>query len=682
MMSNLFSGLSPGNPQPFGAQCFDNGVNFSLFSRSAISVTLCLFEENDQSLLAEIHLNPDINKTGDVWHIFVHGLKKTHLYAYSLKTIKRDKPSKFLADPFAKAVNRGRNREFNRDSIGSRSLNYLGVISVEHEFDWEGIKKPEIPIKELIIYEMHVRGFTLDTSSCVSHKGTFLGLIEKIPYLKELGINAIELMPVQEFNEMDYSRINPISNEKLCDYWGYSTINYFSLNSLYASGTENHSSLLEFKTMVREMHRNSIEVILDVVFNHTGEGNYEGPTISFKGIDNSIYYILDEENEYYNFSGCGNTFNCNHPVVTELILTALRYFVIETQVDGFRFDLASILYRDKFGHPHKVSSLIELISQDPILSKTKLIAEPWDAAGLYQVGQFYPHEIRWSEWNGRFRDCIRSFFCGVNRIQGKFATRISGSEDLYYQRAPFSSINFITSHDGFSLADLVSYNQKHNIANGEDDRDGSNHNISWNCGVEGATSDITILKLRQKQMRNFHFALMISQGVPLIYMGDEYGHTKQGNNNTWCQDNKLNWFQWDLIETNGGFYRFYRKMIEFRKNHSILKQATFLTERDVVWHGQFPFQPDFDSNFSFIAFTLINERVDENLYIAFNATSEDIVVYLPPARHLHGWFMVVNTANESPRDFIEDQDLKMIAEEFIRMEANSSILLKTRLLPG
>jgi len=679
--------LSQGFVRPFGTNFFDDGINFSIFSKHATSVTLCLFLKGFEFPVAEILLNNELNKTGDVWHIFVHNLSKDHLYAYRIdgpaENLGKNRfdPKKFLLDPFAKAVY-SEKKQFsliNNESIEiKRDTFFLGAVSVDHDFDWENVKKPKLAMKDLIIYEMHVRGFTIDQSSVVKNKGTFLGIIEKIPHLIELGINAVELMPVQEFNENEYHGIKPLNNTKLCDYWGYSTLNFFSLNTLYAKGKENNSALIEFKTLVRELHRNNIEVIVDVVFNHTSEGNYLGPTISFRGIDNSIYYILDLKNEYYNFSGCGNTFNCNHPVVTELILEALRYFAIETHIDGFRFDLASILNRDKFGEPKRNESIVELISQDPILSKIKLIAEPWDAAGFYQVGSFYPDEIRWSEWNGRYRDTIRLFISGIKKNQGKFASRISGSEDLYHNRAPFSSINFITSHDGFSLADLVSYNHKHNLANGEENKDGLNYNISWNCGVEGDTLDEEVLTLRQKQMRNFHMALMISQGVPMIYMGDEYGHTKNGNNNTWCQDNTLNWFQWDSLTTNSHFYRFYRKMINFRKKHSVLRKSSFLTNQDIFWHGVFPLNPSFESNHSFIAFTLIDTETDENLYVAFNAENRELSVQLPLPRHNYSWHMIVNTANSSPSDFIDDKDLAVFESEWFQMVAYSSVLFKEK----
>lgn len=658
-----------GNPQPLGTKFVAEGCNFAIFSKHASAVTLCLFLDPLGSPIVEIPLSPERNKTGDIWHIFLKHLEKNFYYAYRMDGPKETKShfdfSKFLLDPFAKAV-------FS-DPDKSR---FLGAVDVNQDFDWQGVEKPHIHMNDLIIYEMHVRGFTKSASSQVVNKGLFLGVIEKIPHLLSLGINAVELMPVQEFNREEYKEINPFTHQPLCNYWGYSTINFFSLCTLYTKGNKLSDTLFEFKTLVRELHRNGIEIILDVVFNHTAEGNELGPTLSFKGIDNSIYYILDPKFRYMNFSGCGNTMNCNHPVVADLILEVLRYFVIETKVDGFRFDLASIFSRDQTGTPHKLVHIIDFISQDPILSGVKLIAEPWDATGLYEVGAFYPKKVRWSEWNGQFRDAVRSFLNTRSRKTDEFATRLSGSEDLYHKRAPFTSINFVTSHDGFSLRDLVSYNEKHNLGNGENNRDGSNHNLSRNFGVEGMTEDLEIINVRKRQMRNFHLALMISQGVPLILMGDEYGHTKLGNNNAWCQDNELNWFNWDGLKQNEEFYRFFRKMIEFRNRHALLKKNKFLTTEDVVWHGSLPYHPHFEWLSSFIAFTLIDANSREDLYIAFNAENHSCQVTLPEPPTDKQWVLVANTANESPYDFIDLENRTIFPHHNFEMISHSSIILK------
>ena len=503
-----------------------------------------------------------------------------------------------------------------------------GLISFQSTFDWKGDRSPQIPLRDLIIYEMHVRGFTISPSSGVRHPGTFLGIIEKIPHLLDLGVNAIELMPLQEFNENENTNINPLTHQQLCNYWGYSTVNFFAPMTRYATKTAPGASIEEFKTMVRELHKNGIEVILDVVFNHTAEGNEKGPILSFKGFENPVYYLLNHDFTYSNYTGCGNTVNCNHPVVWEFIVKCLRYWVLEMHVDGFRFDLASTLTRGRQGQPLPTPPLIESLTDDPVLSKVKLIAEPWDLE-VYQVGQFYSHVKRWSEWNGKYRDCIRQFIKGNAGIKGEFITRLCGSEDLYYNRTPLASINFITVHDGFTLRDLVSYNEKHNESNGEDNRDGLTDNDSWNCGIEGPTDDDKILALRNRQMRNYHFTLMISQGVPLLLMGDEYGHTKNGNNNTWCHDNELNWFLWDKLKENGDFYRFYKEMILFRKENPLLKREQFLSPKDAQWHGIEPFKPDWSAHTQFIAFTLLDSDKGNDLYIAFNAQEKGVSVHFP-----------------------------------------------------
>ncbi len=650
--NNLY--LNNGIPKPFGTNIFDYGINFSIFSKKATSVVLCLFSK--ELNITEIPLSKDDNKTGDVWHVFVHDLTPDYLYGYKIDG------STILLDPFAKAV----------FTLNDGTL--LGGFLTKNPFDWEGTKNPQIPTKDLIIYEMHVRGFTIDDSSKVVHKGTFLGIVEKIPYLIELGISAIELMPINIFDQNEYKGINPLNNKILCNYWGYSPLNYFSLHGLYASGRDINSPLLEFKTLVKNLHAHGIEIILDVVFNHTGELDALGPTLSFRGISNSVYYILDPENQYYNFSGCGNTLNCNHPVVIDLILEALRYFVIECHVDGFRFDLASIFNRDEKGEPHKNLKILDMISEDPVLMDTKLIAEPWDAAGFYQVGWFYTAKKRWSEWNGRYRDALRYFLNGLKKDPAKFATRISGSEDLYYKRGPETSINFITSHDGFSLRDLVSYAHKHNLPNGENNEDGLNHNMSNNFGIEGETLDPIILKLREKQMRNFHFTLMISQGVPLIFMGDEYGHTRLGNNNAWCQDNEINWFNWDNLKKNQSFYRFYRKMIAFRKQYSCFRKDTFLQMKDITWHGEKPSFPNFSFGYAFVAFTLIDHASHKKFYIAINANDHEMHLELPLCEEGSRWQFVVNTDNEALKDFIDEKERVAVTETHIKIASHSCIL--------
>lgn len=658
--------ISKGNPWPFGLSSSGEGLNFSVISTSAKKVTLCLFSPSDlQQPAYEIPLDP-LYKTGAVWHVCLTPPPANLFYLYRVDDLKT-----FLLDPYAKSLTSFQTWK------GPDPDNYhpYGIVSTEATFNWENDASPNLKLQDLIIYEMHVRGFTKHTSSKTQHPGTFLGVIEKIPHLLDLGVNSIELLPIFEFDETEYQRINPLTQERLCNYWGYSTVNFFAPMEHYAYSNTPGSAITEFKTMVKHLHRHGIEVILDVVYNHSAEGNSDGPTISFKGLNSDVYYILDDKGKYLNYTGCGNTFNCNHPIVQELILSSLRYWVAEMHVDGFRFDLASIMSRGPRGEVLNNPPILEMISKDPILANSKLIAEPWDSAGLYQVGSFFPSSgKRWSEWNARYRDTVRRFIKGAGQ-KGSFAASLCGSQDMYYRSAPCRSVNFVNAHDGFTLADLVSYNHKHNLENGESNRDGTENNDSWNCGVEGETSEIEILALRAKQMRNFHLALMISRGIPMIHMGDEYGHTKKGNNNTWCQDNILNWFLWDKLEQNKSFYRFYKGLINFRKDHALLRQNRFFTPADIEWHGQALLQPQWDKNIPFIALTLKDPNGND-LYAAFNACPASIKIELPKNTTEHQWHWVVNTANEPPHDFFEgNYSLPIIGEKY-NMDAYSSILLK------
>lgn len=664
--------ISEGSPWPMGISIDAHGLNFAVSSQTAASVTLCLFESNEAY---PIHQFPLTEKTGDVWHIRLNPVPREPLYALKIQSLlEADPHPHFLTDPYAQALSTS--TVWDESLTDMRPYQPLGVVHPPALFDWEGVEPPCIPLQDLIIYEMHVRGFTQDPSSAVNHRGKFLGIIEKIPYLKRLGVNAIKLLPIQEFNEKEVRQINPLTYQKLFQYWGYSTVNYLSPMNRYAVSTEYGSSILEFKTLVRELHRNGIEVILDVVFNHTAEGGRSGPCYSFKGIDKAVYYILNHEGGYKDFTGCGNTLNCQHPRVINFIQDCLHYWVTEMHIDGFRFDLASIFYRNAEGDPVAESPLVERISKDPILAKTKLIAEPWDAAGLYQVGHFYPESARWSEWNGKYRDSLRRFLIGIPGEKREFATRLCGSQDLYGTRSPVCSINFVTAHDGFTLADLVSYNQKHNIENGENNQDGSSHNDSWNCGAEGGTIDKKVQHLREKQKRNFILALMISQGVPMIQMGDEYSHTKKGNNNTWCQDNELNWFLWDGLENNQPFFRFYAKMIQFRKEHPLLRLGRFLTAEDITWHGTAPFEPDWDGDSQVLAFAHKDPVERQDLYAAFNVKDKYISVYLPPPPTGKKWHLVANTSAPPPLDFYDEFDRKPLEEDVFKLQSHSAILLK------
>lgn len=658
-----------GAPYPFGVSYQPNLTNFSLVSPQATKVSLCLFTTSHGTLVDEIVLSPEENKTGDVWHIAIENCQRDLLYAY-LVTPKLQLKQEYLLDSYAKEVYTG--------YLWGTNPNYLplGVTGPVQPFDWEDDKPPHIPVEQLIIYEMHVRGFTQHPSGRASDPGTYLGLIEKIPHLTDLGINAVELLPVQEFNEMEFHQMHPHIKNQLYNYWGYSTVNFFAPMARYASSLQPGSAISEFKAMVKALHKQNIKVILDIVFNHTAEGDKRGPLFSYKGFDNSDYYMLDKHGNYFNFSGCGNTFNANHPITQELIIQSLRYWVTEMHVDGFRFDLASALTRGCKGEPLNSAPLIEAITHDPILRNTLLISEPWDAAGLYQVGSFAPQTLRWHEWNGKYRDCVRKFIKGQPGVRGEFAMRLSGSEDLYSPRAPFTSINFVTAHDGFTLNDLVSYNKKHNMDNGEHNHDGTNDNESWNCGVEGKTSHEHINLLRQRQMRNFHLALMISQGIPMLHMGDEYGHSKGGNNNTWCHDSSLNWFLWDKLSDNRSFYRFYRAMIHFRKKNHLLQRTSFLTANDVDWHGSEPFKADWDHQHPFIAYTLKDPSQHRDLYAAFNAQNNSVRVTLPKPSEPRQWRFVVNTANLPPSDYYDEGNPCIIDKPDYVLEPHSAILLE------
>jgi isoamylase/glycogen operon protein len=664
-----------GSAVPLGVSRKQKGINFSLFSEHAKEVRLDLFRPGEKIPLVKIVLDPAYHRTGHIWHIFIENLPEDLEYGYHVdgphipREGLRFTPLKILVDPYAKSLN-------TTNVWGNFPSQLLGEIILDPPFDWENTKPPRLDWKDLVIYEMHVRGFTEDKTSNSKHPGTFLGIIEKIPYLKQLGVNAVELMPIFEFNETEYVRVHPVTGEKLYNYWGYSTLNFFSPMKKYASSTSKTSAIEEFKRMVKELHRNGIEVILDVVFNHTSEGNENGPIYSFKGIDNSVYYLLDKEGRYKNYSGCGNTMNCNHPVVRDLILDALHYWVDEMHVDGFRFDLASILTRDENGMPMENPPIVKAISEDPLFANTKFIAEAWDAAGLYQVGNF-PHFGVWAEWNGVFRDVVRSFLKGTDDRVGDFARAISGSKELYGEdREPYHSINFVTAHDGFTLSDLVTYQNKHNEDNGENNLDGANQNDNWNCGTEGPSPREEILHLRKKQMRNHHLALMVAIGTPMILMGDEYGHTRKGNNNTWCHDNELNWFLWDHAQKNEDFTRFYKKVINYRKNHPLLRREKYLSPTDVTWHGFDPETPDWSSESRFVAFTLHDPSKKNELYIAFNAYFTDVDVKLPLPIENKKWYRVIDTSLPAPHDFSDNPHHQTPIEGNYRMNSYSAILLE------
>lgn len=655
--------VSSGQPSPLGPSVLGSGVNFALFSEHATGVTLCLSLGPDMAgPMIEIMLNPSNNKTGNVWHVCLEELPlKGVNYGYHVdgpqgwQSGHRFDKNLVLLDPYAKLIE-GR-RFFGDES--QKTSRFLGTYDLTMQFDWEDDdNRTRIPEKDLVVYEMNVRAFTADESSGLSPdvRGTYLGLIEKIPHLVKLGVNAVELLPVFEFDEFEFQR-RPNPRDHMINTWGYSTINFFSPMSRYASGGGGPvAASLEFKELVKALHQAGIEVILDVVYNHTNEADDEFPyTTSFRGIDNLTYYMVDTSSyvQLRNYSGCGNTFNCNHPVVMELVLNSLKHWVNEYHVDGFRFDLASCLCRGCDGEPLSSPPLIRAITKDPAFAKCKLIAEPWDCGGLYQVGSF-PNWDKWAEWNGKYRDDVRRFIKGDDGMKPSFATRLSGSADLYHvnNRKPFHSINFVIAHDGFCLYDLVAYNEKHNDANGEGGRDGCNDNFSWNCGIEGETSDPNIISLRSRQMKNFHVALMLSQGTPMILMGDEYAHTRHGNNNSYGHDTIMNHFQWKQLEGKfDNHFRFFGKVINLRRQHPLLGRAGFLTKGDVTWHEDNWEDPDSH----FLAFTLHEgERKGGDIYAAFNAHTFSVDVRLPSPPMGRSWYRLVDTNLPSPADFVEE----------------------------
>lgn len=676
-----------GSPLFYGARPIAGGVNFCISSAHATSCTLVLFERDKNAPIAELPF-PDEFKIGNVFTMFVFGLDADlHEYGYRFsgpfepKQGQRFDWSKVLLDPFAVLVT-------GRDAWGLRSEDSIPYRCrvAPPDFDWEQDSPPSIPMEDLVIYEMHVRGFTRASSSEVRWPGTFAGVREKIPYLKSLGVNCIELMPIFEFDELDNPRHNPKTGEPLVNYWGYNTVAFFAPKAGYAATGPLGMQSDEFKALVKDLHANGIEVILDVVFNHTAEGNEEGPTLSFRGIDNKTYYILGPNGEYLNYSGTGNTLNCNHPIVREMVRECLRHWVAHYHIDGFRFDLASILGRSLDGEPLANPPLLESLAHDPILAHCKLIAEAWDAAGLYQVGSF-PSYGRWAEWNGRFRDCVRRFMKGDQGQVAEVAKRIMGSPDLYADRGPSASVNYVTCHDGFTLMDLVSYDEKHNEANGEDNRDGNEQNDSWNHGVEGPTLDVTINALRQRQMKNAFAMLLVSQGVPMILMGDEVGRTQNGNNNAYCHDGELTWLDWKLHESNSELFRFCQRMIAFRKAHPALRHSlhtgegfTHTNPLEVTWHGVSPFCPDWSFDSHSIAFMLrMADETKDTLYVILNMYWKSLAFVLPSPPAGQRWCLFANTGLESPNDIAEPGKEKPLSDgRSVVAAARTVILLVAR----
>ncbi|MSU80554.1 MAG: glycogen debranching enzyme GlgX [Gemmataceae bacterium] len=686
-----------GRSAPLGATPLADGVNFVLMCRHGTSVHLVLQAFDSDHILAEISLDYRKNRTGDIWHIHVADLPKVFRYGWRVDGPvgggHRFDPNLILLDPSCTAISDGTHWGCNGNYFNGGNQargTHRRSLFYRRPYDWRKDEPMVTPIEDSVIYELHVRGFTASTTAMVSKPGTFLGLVEKIPYLRQLGVTAVELLPVFEFDEDDCVFVNPLTGENLKNFWGYNSIAFAALKAAYAHTGAQHDQVYEFRDMVRLFHEAGIEVILDVVFNHTGEGDDRGRTYSFRGLDNELYYLLGPNGNYLNLSGCGNTVNCNHPIVRELILTCLRFWVGEMHVDGLRFDLASVFGRDRKGNVIIDPPIVEMISEDGLLRDTKLIAEPWDAAGLYQVGSFPTFGARWSEWNGRYRDDVRRFWRGEPGMGGALATRICGSSDLYQHsgRLPSHSLNFITGHDGFTLWDLVSYNHKHNEANGERNRDGMDENFSWNCGTEGVTHDPEILCLRRRQARNLLTTLMISQGVPMLLGGDEFLRTQKGNNNAWCQDNELSWIDWRLRESHADFLRFTTMLISLRKRHPALRRRTFfkgtgpdgLQRPDVIWHGVEPFAPDFFAGSRTLAFCLDGMRTDRepdrDFYVACNAWIEPIAFRIPRSPNGQRWRRAIDTSLLSPLDIVGlDEGPVVLAESTIHVAPHSMIVL-------
>ncbi len=646
-------------PLPYGAILQEDGVQFVVYSHSATAMRVLLYRRSsDREPHRIVEFNPATDRWGDIWSLFIPRLKSGQLYhfqadgPYDLERGHRFNPNARLIDPYTRALS-GR---FQRSSDGI--IRPPKCVVVNEDFDWQGDRLLRRPLSESVIYEMHVRGFTRSSSSESNHPGTYLGVIDKIPYLKSLGVTAVELMPVHEFPILDpFGKKPPRTN-----YWGYDSLAFFSPHRGYQHGNKAGDQVRQFKEMVRALHAAGIEIILDVVFNHTAEGNHVGPTLSFKGLENRVYYMLNQDGTYKNYSGCGNTVNGNHPICRELIFHCLRHWVYNYHIDGFRFDLASILSRGRHGELIPNPPLVELIAEDPMLADTKIIAEAWDAAGAYQVGSFA--DRRWAEWNGHYRDDIRRYWRGDMGLSGPMATRLAGSADLYQSsgRKPYHSINFITSHDGYPLNDLVSYEQKHNQANGEDNRDGDNNNYSANYGVEGPTRRRPIFELRRRQAKNMMASLLLSNGTPMLVSGDEVLRTQRGNNNAYCQDNATSWFDWKLVERNAEMLRFCKELITFRKSQPNVRRATFLTGEptgngelpDVRWYGVDGQPICWDTTFHSLLCVFgtmgLEDPLKRDIMLFMHAGSASQKFHVPPVVRSRTWRLLVNTAAQAPND--------------------------------
>lgn len=676
--------IRPGFFRMYGACVASNGVSFTINSHGATRCTLLLFKPQAPKPYARIPF-PDSYRIGDTYSMLVYDIKPDEFeYAFSFDG--PYEPAKgllfneenVLLDPYSRAVTG--QRKWGEKPEGGKDFEYRARV-VKSSFDWGNIKQLEQPFEDLVIYETHVRGYTKDKTSGVSAPGTFAGLKDKIPYLKDLGINAVELMPIFEFDEMESARV--VDGVQLYNYWGYNTVSFFAPNTSYAFNEEHNHEGDELKSLIKALKENGIEVILDVVFNHTAEGNEMGPCFSFKGIDNNVYYMLTPDAHYYNFSGCGNVMNCNHPVVRNFIIDCLRHWAIEYRVDGFRFDLASILGRDQNGAPMANPPILESLAFDPVLGKMKLIAEAWDAGGLYQVGSF-PSWNRWAEWNGRYRDDMRSFLKGDDGMAGNAITRITGSRDLYSpeSRGHKASVNFLTCHDGFTLYDLYSYNEKHNEKNGWNNTDGDNNGHSWNCGAEGETDNPNVNGLRRRLIKNAFAALLCSRGPAMFFAGDEFCNTQFGNNNAYCQDNIISWLDWSRLEEFKEIHDFVRHMIQFRKEHPILRKMTKPSScqfPEISVHNGTPFNAstDYKTKLIGIMYAGRNEEdtEDDIVFYCMNAYWEPLVMQLPVLPNGKHWHVDTNTNAEyfDGEDFTEKTEL--LGVNTIRVPARTTIIL-------
>jgi isoamylase len=680
--------IRQGKGHPLGATVYPDGVNFSVFSKSATAIEVLLFDGVDDPRPARIiSLDPRQNRTYHYWHCFVPGIEHGQLYAYraagpfEAELGLRFDPQKVLLDPYGRSVavpekydHRAGSRPGDNTSVAMKS-----VVVDPRTYDWEGDVPLRQPFSRTVIYEMHSAGFTRHPSSgvAVEKRGTYAGLIEKIPYLQDLGVTAAELLPVFQFDEQDCP-------EGLVNYWGYCPVSFFAPHHAYSSRRDPLGVLDEFRDMVKALHRAGIEVILDVVYNHTAEGSHEGPTFCFRGLENSVYYILGQDrSRYANYTGTGNTLNANQPIVRRLILDSLHYWVEEMHIDGFRFDLASILSRDESGRPLENPPVLWDIESDPVLAGTKLIAEAWDAAGLYQVGTFIGDS--WKEWNGAFRDDVRRFVKGDSGSVSGLSSRLVGSPDLYghQEREPEQSINFVTCHDGFTLNDLVSYNRKHNEANGEDNRDGANDNLSWNCGGEGPTDDPEVERLRNRQVKNFFTVTLLALGTPMLLMGDEVRRTQHGNNNAYCQDNEISWFDWALLDKHRDVHRFVKTLVDLRLRRELSREDPglslnqLLRQGEIRWHGVRLNQPDWSHDSHSLAATARGFKGGYLLHLMLNAYWEPLAFELP-LPEAPGWYRLVDTSLESPDDICDLPAAPIVEPSTYLVQPRSVVLLLSR----